>query len=62
MEPNGTISMLSEAGFTRSEIVRLYKVRKAYIARKKVEAQAEQRRLEFMRWLVSTGRLNEQAA
>jgi hypothetical protein len=50
---------LSEVGFTSIQVERLTKFRKEYVEKAKHQVSAEQRRLEFVRWLVATGRLTE---
>ena len=48
---------LLEAGFTQTQIEQLAKLRRDHAEREKQQISAEQRRLEFVRWLVTTGRL-----
>ncbi len=48
---------LLKVGFTLAQIERLSKFRSDYIVRKQQKFSAELHRLEFLRWLVSTGRL-----
>ena len=48
---------LQNAGFTPTQIERLSQFRRDYLERGKQQVPAEVRRLEFLRWLVVTGRL-----
>jgi uncharacterized protein YnzC (UPF0291/DUF896 family) len=57
-----TYEMLYQAGFTASEIDRLEKLRRAYAENKRNHMSENNRRLEFVRWLVTTGKLTEQIA
>lgn len=50
---------LLEVGFTPTQIEYLSKFRQDYAEKEKQMAEAEQRRLEFMRWLVASGRLTD---
>lgn len=54
--------ILRKGGFAENEVVQLSKLRKAYSERAKNQDQIANRRLEFIRWLVSTGKLSEQIA
>ena len=54
--------MLRENGFAEVEMDRLSRLRRYYNERKRGQALAEQRRLEFVRWLVLTGKLTERIA
>ncbi len=54
--------ILRKGGFAENEVVQLSKLRKAYSERAKSQNQIANRRLEFIRWLVSTGKLSEQIA
>lgn len=51
---------LYQAGLTRQEIARLSQVRRDYLQKKFLAGLTELRRLEFVRWLVATGRLTEE--
>lgn len=53
---------LRKGGFAENEVVQLSKLRKDYTEKEKNLAQIAKRRLEFIRWLVSTGRLSDQTA
>jgi hypothetical protein len=55
--------LLRTAGFTEGEIEYLERLRRAYRAYRETSSwltPAEERRLAFVRWLVTTGRLTEQ--
>lgn len=52
------IERLLELGFTLSQIERLCQLRRVNPERE--QTLAEQRRLEFARWLVATGRLTDE--
>lgn len=54
--------ILRKGGFAEGEVKRLSKLRHDYNEREKRRAAADHRRLEFVRWLVSTGRLSDQIA
>ena len=62
MDHQETYDMLNQAGFTASEIDRLEKLRQAYAENKYDHISETYRRLEFVRWLVTTGKLTEQIA
>ena len=62
MESNEAREMLCNVEFTASEIEQLSRLRRDYIEKELLRARAELRRLEFVRWLVSTGKLTEEAA
>ena len=52
--------MLRKNGFEQREIDRLMKLRRDYDAKEQVrKAIADHRRLEFVRWLVATGKLTD---
>ena len=54
--------LLRTAGFTEAEIAYLERLRRAYREKSSWLTPAEERRLAFVRWLVTTGRLTEQVA
>ncbi len=54
--------ILRKGGFDESEMNRLSRLRKDHAERSRRQATADHRRLEFIRWLVSTGKLSEQIA
>jgi hypothetical protein len=58
-EDNETWSM---GGFAEDEMRQLVKLRRDYNERVRLQALAEQRRLEFLHWLVVTGKLTEHVA
>ncbi len=59
MESNKSDEMLLECGFMPEQIESLHQLRCAYAERERVQITKERRRLEFARWLVSTGRLTD---
>jgi hypothetical protein len=54
--------ILRKGGLTEGEMKRLSQVRKIHRERMKLIELEEHRRLEFIRWLVNTGKLTEQIA
>ena len=63
MEHKEANEMLSNVGFTASEIERLQRLRSEYAEKKMSHMSPEDhRRLEFVRWLVTTGKLTDQIA
>jgi len=54
--------ILRKGGFAEGEMKRLSQLRRDYNERERLQAIAEHRRMEFIRWLVSTGKLSEQLA
>ena len=54
--------ILRRGGFAESEMKRLSQLRKDHKEREKLQALADYRRLEFVRWLVDNGKLSEQVA
>ncbi len=48
---------LLEVGFTLAQIERLSTFRRDYLVKEQQKFSVELHRLEFLRWLVSTGRL-----
>ena len=53
---------LFENGFTASEIERLNQLRDTYKPEEETAQHERQHRLEFVRWLVLTGKLTEDIA
>ncbi len=51
--------MLYKVGFNEEQVESLRKLSAAYAAKEIYITPADQRRMEFVRWLVSTGRLSE---
>lgn len=62
MDHQETYDLLYQAGFTASEIDRLEKLRQEYAENKHDHMSETYRRMEFVRWLVTTGKLTEQIA
>ncbi len=54
--------ILRKGGFAEREIQRLSQLRQDHTERAKLQERVDQRRLEFIRWLVTNGRLSEQIA
>ena len=54
--------ILRKGGFAENEVVLLSRMRKDYNEKEKSQSQETNRRLEFVRWLVSTGKLSEHIA
>jgi hypothetical protein len=53
--------MLLKLGFSVQEIGRLRRLRRAYAKKSEMDqATLDPRRLEFVRWLVKTGKLTDQ--
>lgn len=53
------LEMLCRAGFSASEIDRLCRFRRKFAESEMDRAPVDRRRLEFVRWLVATGRLTD---
>lgn len=54
--------MLRKVGFAEVEMNRLSRLRKDYTEKERLRVMAEHRRLEFVRWLVSIGKITDQIA
>jgi hypothetical protein len=54
--------ILRKSGFAENEVTSLSQLRRDYSERERRLMQAENRRLEFIRWLVSTGKITDQIA
>jgi hypothetical protein len=54
--------MLRKVGFAEIEMNRLATLRRDYNEKERLQAIAEHRRLEFVRWLVAIGKLTDQIA
>jgi hypothetical protein len=54
--------ILRKAGFSEDEMKRLSNLRRVYAAEGKLQEFADYHRLQFVRWLVTTGRLTDQVA
>jgi hypothetical protein len=52
--------ILRKAGITEAQINRLSKLRRNLAEEGKYQELIDQRRLQFVRWLVTTGKLTEQ--
>lgn len=57
-----TNEILRAGGFGEIEVHRLSRLRQDRDEKEKVQALAYHRRLEFVRWLVNTGKLTDQIA
>jgi hypothetical protein len=62
MERKDDHEILRRGGFAEVEMKRLSQLRKQYAEKEKIQEMANHRRLEFVRWLVSTGKLTDQLA
>ena len=54
--------LLRKVGFAEVEMNRLIRLRRDHHEKERLLALAEHRRLEFVRWLVTIGKLTEQMA
>lgn len=54
--------ILRRGGFAEGEMNKLTELRRERIEQARLEAIAENRRLEFVRWLVSIGKITDQIA
>ena len=54
--------MLRRVGFAEAEMNRLSRLRRDHNERERLQATADHRRLEFVRWLVSVGKITDQIA
>ena len=54
--------ILRKAGFSEDEMKRLDNLRRVYATEGKLQEFADYRRLQFVRWLVTTGRLTDHVA
>ena len=54
--------ILRKGGFAEGEMKRLSQLRKEHNEQERLQALADHRRLEFVRWLVHTGKLTDQIA
>ncbi len=62
MERKEDREILRRGGFAENEMKQLSRLRKDYNEKERQLAAADHRRLEFVRWLVNTGKLSEQIA
>ena len=54
--------ILRKGGFAENEVNQLHKLRTDYTEKERRRAAADHRRLEFIRWMVNTGKLTDQIA
>ncbi len=54
--------ILRKGGFAEGEMKRLSQLRKEINEKEKQRSIADNRRMEFVRWLVLTGKISEQVA
>ncbi len=54
--------ILRRVGFAEAEVTRLSKLRREYTEKERLQTLALHRRLEFIRWLVTTGKITDQLA
>lgn len=54
--------ILRKGGFDEGEVSLLSRLRKDYHEKERRQAAADHRRLEFVRWLVTNGKLSDQLA
>jgi hypothetical protein len=54
--------ILRKGGFAEGEMKRLSQLRRDHHEKEKLLALEERRRMEFVRWLVHTGKLTDQVA
>jgi hypothetical protein len=54
--------ILRKSGFAEGEMLRLSKLRQDYVERERRQHMLDRRRMEFVRWLVTTGKLSDQIA
>jgi hypothetical protein len=62
MERKDDREILRKGGFVDGEVQRLNKLRQDYTEQEKLQEVVHRRRLEFVRWLVTNGRLSDQIA
>ena len=62
MEGKRSDEQLLERGFMPEQIESLCRIRCIYAERERKHLLTEQRRLEFVRWLVLTGRLTDKSS
>lgn len=62
MDRNEDREILRKGGFAEQEVIQLNKLRIDLAERDRRQAQVTRRRMEFIRWLVNTGKLSEQIA
>jgi hypothetical protein len=54
--------LLRKTGFAEDQVNRLSRLRRHHVEKEMKQAAAAHRRLEFIRWLVTTGKLTDQIA
>ena len=54
--------MLRKVGFGEGEVNRLFRLRRDYNEKVRLQTIAEHRRLEFVRWLFTSGKITDQIA
>ncbi len=54
--------ILRKGGFAEGEVKQLSRLRREHTERERLNTAIERRRLEFIRWLVNTGKLTDQIA
>jgi hypothetical protein len=59
MDYKDALDLLRRAGFSPAEMDRLVRLYRAHVGNELDQAPADLRRLEFIRWLVATGRLTD---
>jgi len=62
MERKEDREILRKGGFAENEMKMLSNLRRSYNEQEQRLAQESHRRLEFVRWLVTTGKLTDQIA
>ena len=63
MNHEEAVAMLRRLGFSAQEIDRLYRLRRIHAKRHEMDqAGLDFRHLQFVRWLVETGKLSDQFA
>lgn len=62
MERKEDREILRKGGFAENEMKMLSKLRRSYKEQEQRLAQESRRRQEFVRWLVTTGKLTDQIA
>lgn len=62
MEHKEDREILRKGGFAENEVLLLSELRTIYTERERRRVAADYRRLEFIRWLVTNGKLTDQIA
>jgi hypothetical protein len=50
---------LTRAGYSVAQIIKLFEIRDWFVNHPELDSLEEQHRLEFIRWLIATGRLDD---